>query len=462
MKSLSIQTLAEIINAQNRQNITGLFNGVSIDSRTIQPGQCFFAVPGENFDGHNYIQTAFEKGAACAVVSARNPDDFPGKAVLKVADTVKALGLLAAEYRRQCAFKVVAITGSAGKTTTRQIAHHAISRHFRVTQSPKNFNNFIGLPLTLLAAQPDDQVVIAELGTNNPGEIAYLSSIAQPDIAIVINAYQAHLQGLGTLETVIKEKLSIYQGLSPDGVFIINADCPGLMQACEKLNRTFITFGKTEPAQIKAKNIIHTGRQSSFTIDDTPISLPLPGPGNLENALAAWAICKNVGICIDDFAQATSSLTKINMRAEILEIGTLTVINDCYNANPASMENALAILSSLNTDPSRRLVFICGDMAELGDMSQQLHAELGNIIAETGVNSLLTVGSFAAITAQAARSADRDLLTNCFEDTNSLCNSLEKFIKNSDIILVKGSRVNKLEIAFEKIKQLFGKYLKDN
>ncbi|MHC4636035.1 MAG: UDP-N-acetylmuramoyl-tripeptide--D-alanyl-D-alanine ligase [Planctomycetota bacterium] len=457
MKSISIQTLAEIINAQNRQNITGLFTGVSIDSRTIQPGQCFFAVPGENFDGHNYIKTAFEKGAACAVVSARNPDDFQDKAILKVTDTVKALGLLGAAYRRQCAFKVVAITGSAGKTTTRQIAYHAISRDFRVTQSPKNFNNFIGLPLTLLAAQPNDQIVITELGTNYPGEIAYLSNIAQPDIAIVTNAYQAHLEGLGNLETVIKEKLSIYQGLSPDGVFIINADCPGLMQTCEKLNRSFITFGKTEQADINAKNIIHAGRQSSFTIDDTRICLPLPGPGNLENALAAWAICKNVGMIIDDFALAISSLNEIHMRAEILEIDTLTVINDCYNANPASMKNALAILSSLNTDRSRRVVFICGDMAELGDKSQQLHAELGSIIAETGVNVLLTVGSFGKITTQAVRSANRDLLINCFEDTDSLCNNLEKFIKNSDIVLVKGSRINRLETAVEKIKQLFGK-----
>jgi len=467
MKEFSITALAQIIKAQLERDTSheppaasyvSFFTGVSIDSRTTKAGDCFFAIAGENFDGADFLNDAFAEGAVCAVVSKEIEDGkFAGGCVLRVDDTVKALGDFAGEYRRQASFKVVAITGSVGKTMTRQIAYHVLSQYFRVFASPKNFNNNIGLPLTLLGADAEDKIVIAELGTNHPGEIAYLTRIAAPDIAVVTNVYPAHLAGFGDLQTIIQEKLSISEGLQGDGILIINADFDRLVSACRAGGKKIMTFGKSNKADIRAQNIACNNFASRFTIDGTQVCLPLPGPGNVENALAAWAVCSRFGLTIDDFAQAVKTLTAVPMRAELLQIGTLTVLNDCYNANPASMKNALDILASLGQGQKRRSVFICGDMAELGQQSEQLHAELGASVAKAKVQLLLAVGKFAKTVAEAAKNnAEYDLRIECFKDTGSACNNLQDFVKDYDIILVKGSRVAKLELAIEKLKQLFG------
>jgi UDP-N-acetylmuramoyl-tripeptide--D-alanyl-D-alanine ligase len=477
MKEFSTATLATIIEGDAGQSATrgsqaadhlSSFAGVSTDSRTTKVGDCFFAIQGENFDGHNYIADAFAKGAVCAVVRREFEDSkFADKAVLKVGDTIKALGDFAGEYRRRGGFKVVAITGSVGKTTTRQIVYHALGQHFQVVQAPKNFNNSIGVPLTLLGADPDDQLVVAELGTNHPGEIAYLTRIAQPDIAAVTNVYRAHLEGLGDLQTIIQEKLSISKGLRRDGVLIINADLDRLVDACRAKGITFVTFGRSAGSDYRARNIAYDRFSSSFTVygpeqsgNGTQICLTIPGRGNVENALAACAICSQCGLYIEDFARAVKTLPKVPMRAEPLQIGTLTVLNDCYNANPASMKNALDILMSLrgSSDSTQRgrLVFICGDMAELGDQAEVLHNELGASIARANVQLLLAVGKFAEITAAAAKNATGHFLhAECFEDSLSACNNLQEFIKDYDIILVKGSRTAKLEIAVERLRELF-------
>jgi UDP-N-acetylmuramoyl-tripeptide--D-alanyl-D-alanine ligase len=455
MKKFSIETLAGIIKAhkpRGTSNMRRFFTGVSIDSRTTQTGDCFFAIAGENFDGADFLADAFAKGAVCAVVNKNiESEKSTDECVLKVDDTIKALGHFAGEYRRRMNFKVVAITGSAGKTTVRQITYHILSQRFRVFQAPKNFNNNIGLPLTLLGAGPEHETVIAELGSNHPGEIGYLTRIAGPDIAVVTNVYPSHLAGFGDLQTIIQEKLSISEGLQDDGVLIINGDI--VPHVPHHVSR--ITFGKSDSCDTQAQNIIHNDFGSQFTINGTQVVLPLAGEGNVENALAAWCICSRFGITIDDFARAVKTLPAVPMRAELLQTGTLTVLNDCYNANPASMKNALDILANLGSGRNRRLVFICGDMAELGQQSQALHSELGVSIARAKVQLLLAVGKLAKIAAEAAKAcAKHDLQIKCFEDTPSVCNNLAKFIKDYDIILVKGSRAAKLETAIEKLKEL--------
>jgi UDP-N-acetylmuramoyl-tripeptide--D-alanyl-D-alanine ligase len=421
----------------------------------VKTGDCFFAIVGDNFNGHSFVKEAFAKGAVCAVVS----EDVEAGPILKVDDTTKALGDFARHYRRQAAYKVVAITGSVGKTTTRQIVYHVLCRHFRVSQAKKNFNNQIGLPLTLLDADEETQIVVAELGTNYPGEIAYLTRIASPDIAVITSVCSAHLEGLGDLKTIIQEKLSISEGLQSDGVFIINGDFDQLVNACRAKGgrpAEFYTFGKSDGCDYQARDITNTGFGSSFTIDNTRVNLPLPGPGNVDNALAAYAICSQCGLTADHFAQAVKTQPAVSMRAELLKIGTLTVLNDCYNANPASIKNALDILDNLDSGGKRRLVFICGDMAELGRQTESLHAQLGHSIAKAGVRFLMAVGKYAKIAAQAAKeSAEYDLKTKCFDDTLSACNNLQDYIKDYDIILIKGSRTAKLEMAVERIKRLF-------
>ena len=455
MRSFAIEDLARVIGAAPAENAKGLFAGVSIDSRTIKPGDCFFAIAGEKFDGHRYLEEAFSKGAACAVVS-EEIDHLAGHTLLRVDDTIKALGDFAAEYRRRMNFKVVAITGSVGKTTTRQIIHHVLSRHFSVFQAPASFNNNIGVPLTLLAAQPEDKIIVAELGSNHPGEIAGLTRIAMPDIAVVTNIHPAHLGGFGTLQTIVKEKLSISEGLAPGGVLIINADSDSLVNLCRAKKLDYIGFGAADGSDFRAVDIVHNGSGSNFSIDGVPARLPLPGPGNVENALAACAVCSRFGLTPHDFARAIESMPPVSMRAELLQIGTLTVLTDCYNANPASMKNALEILPHIEPDGKRRLVFVCGDMAELGQQSRHFHAELGVLAARTKVHLLLAVGEYARVTTQAAEEAAEDRLqTGCFNDASALCNNLDKFVKPSDIILVKGSRVARLETVVERLKELF-------
>ena len=465
MKKFSITDLVTIIGAKPPATLDksdySCFAGISTDSRTTKAGDCFFAIGGENFDGHDYVADAFAKGAVCAIVSKDiDEEKSTDKRLLKVKDTIIALGELAREYRRRAGYKVVAITGSAGKTTTRQITHHALSRRFRVHQSPKSFNNQIGLPLTLLGAPAETQVVIAELGSNHPGEISGLTRIAEPDIAVVTNVHPAHLEGFGDLQTIIREKSSIAEGLKVDGIFIINGDFDRLVEVCQTKGLRFTTFGKSEGCDYQAEGIRPDGPASRFTIEGTEIYLPLPGPGNVENALAAWAVCCKLGMKIEDFAQALKTLPPVSMRTELLQIGTLTVLSDCYNANPASMRNALDILAGIDPTGQRRRVFICGDMAELGRQAEQLHRELGIHIAQNGIQLLLAVGGFAKIAAMAAqKSTDNDLQIKCFEDTVSARNNLHEYIKEYDIILVKGSRVAKLEVLVEKLNELFSRSL---
>lgn len=462
MKEFPIEALAKIIKAIPQQNIKGAFTGVSTDSRTIEAGECFFALSGENFNGHNFVADVFAKGAACAVVS--KSQSIEGKPILKVKDTTTSLGDFAAAYRRQNNFKVVAITGSVGKTTTRQIAYDVLRRHFRVHTAPKNFNNTIGLPLTLLGADEKDEIILTELGTDRPGEIEYLARIAQPDIAVITTVQPAHLEGFGSIEAILKEKLSISEGLRKNGVLIINGDNKLLVNACKAKGLDFITFGKSDRCDIKARDVTYKAGGSRFTINGMEVTLPLPGPGNIENALAAWAVCSRFGVTAEDFADAVKTLSAVPMRTEIIQAGSVTIINDCYNANPASMKNALDILANFRNDSNskssqkRRLVFICGDMAELGGESEVFHTQLGQYAARAGIDLLLAAGKFAKTVAQAVeRQANRNLRTKCFEDTASVCNNLEKFVKDSDIILVKGSRASKLETVTEKLKQLFEK-----
>jgi UDP-N-acetylmuramoyl-tripeptide--D-alanyl-D-alanine ligase len=237
---------------------------------------------------------------------------------------------------------------------------------------------------------------------------------------------------------------------------IINGDLERLRSAAEAAHTKPITFGFSDACDIQAKAISCHSSSGSFTVDDRLVRVPLPGRGNVENAVAAWAVCSQFGLSVEDFAQALSTLPAVPMRAELLQIGTLTVINDCYNANPASMKNALAILTQIGTEENRRPVFVCGNMAELGEHSRRLHDELGRQIAEARVELLLAVGEFAKATAEAAKTnAKQPLQAKCFEDTAAVCNNLEKLVEPGDAILVKGSRTAGLERVVERIRELF-------
>jgi UDP-N-acetylmuramoyl-tripeptide--D-alanyl-D-alanine ligase len=452
MKPITVSQLVHVVGGTflSRPVADRTFTAVSTDSRTTRSGDCFFAIKGDRFDGHDYVTAAFERGAVCAVVERPVVGVMDSdRVIVCVPDATQALGDLAREYRRQHRFKVAAITGSVGKTTTRQIMAHVLGQHLRIWQSPKNFNNFLGLPLTLLGAEPDRQVIVAELGTNRMGEIEYLTRIALPNVAIVTGVYPAHLEGFGTLEALRAEKLSIADGLLPGGTFVVNADQPGLLEQARAKHRRVIGFGLTERADVRAQDVRHHDRGSDFRIDGIPIAIGLLGPGNVLNACAAAAACRTLGVPIEAFAQAVTSVAAVAMRAEPLQLGSLTVINDCYNANPASMTNALEILKSMAGGTGRRRVFICGDMGELGDQAEAFHRQLGEQIGQSGVEVLLAVGRWAEQVAGAARQANDRVQAACFNDAFCACQALPDAVRRGDIVLIKGSRSVRLEQVLE-------------
>ena len=434
------------------------FNGVSIDSRTIQPGNAFFAIAGENFDGHDYVATAIQKGASCLVVEQEV--DMPVQcqsAWVQVNDCIEALAQFASWYRQQLTAKVVAITGSVGKTTTRQILYQILSCFFKCRQARGSFNNHIGLPLTILSAEEEDEILLLELGSNNPGEIQKLTAIANPDIAIITAVAPSHLAGFKSLDNIIKEKASIAQGLRTGGVLYLNGDQPDLLDYVQRnFDNRIVTFGENDKCDVRGVDLETTGGQGSLRINGHRIPVPLAGKANLSNVLTAWSVCSDLGISLEDFIEAVQSLKSASMRLEVDNIGPITVINDCYNANPASMSNALHCLSSMVPNTNQRKVFIAGSMAELGSQSESLHEQLGQEAVTEGVCVLLAAGPFSK---SILKGADRDSCLMCaFDKTEQLCDNLHKWIQPDDIVLVKGSRSAGLEKAVQRLKELFGNH----
>jgi UDP-N-acetylmuramoyl-tripeptide--D-alanyl-D-alanine ligase len=438
----------------------GRITGVSIDSRTIEPGQAFFAIRGENFDGHEYAVSAVEKGAACVVAQQLMtlPEKF-NVPIIIVDNTIAALGQLALWYRTQLSAKLIAITGSVGKTTTRHLLYQVLSRRYKCRQAQKSFNNHIGVPLTILSAQMDDDILILELGSNHPGEIAPLTRIAMPDAAIITMVSPAHLEGFGTLEVILREKASIAEGVRSNGTLYVNGDQPALVDYIKKTYASHVvTFGTSDNCDIIGTDLQTEGGSGSLAIEGQHISVPLAGRANLINALTVWAICRDFKITLSDFAAAANVFEPIPMRLQVQTIGPLTVLNDCYNANPVSMANALSCLSSIGLRNAGRTVFVAGCMGELGAQSKQLHLELGEKAASEGIRIVLAAGPFAGDiltgAAQAGLASDR---MQAFEKTEQLCDNLHKWIQPDDIILVKGSRFTGMEKAVARLRELFEK-----
>lgn len=459
MNPISANQVARIIGGRIISGEGGSsLNGVSIDSRTIQPGQVFFAIPGENFDGHHYAGKAIEKGASCVVV--KHEIALPQGCqvpVIQVDDSIAALGQFAGWYRQQLRAKVIAITGSVGKTTTRQILHQVLSRFYQCHQAANSFNNHIGLPLTILSAQPDDEIILLELGSNHPGEIETLTAIANPDRAVITRVAPSHLEGFGTLENIIKEKSSIAQGLRKGGILYVNGDQPDLLNNVKKHFKTsLITFGENRDCDVRGVDLTTTGDQGSLMIDGQTVCVPLAGKANLLNVLTTWSVCRDLGVALPQFIQAVETLRPIKMRLAFENIGPLLVLDDCYNASPVSMSNALACLGLMAVQTGRRKVFIAGCMAELGPQAETLHEQLGREAACQGVQVLLAAGPFSENILQGTGRDSVSGVSQAFQSTDQLCDNLHKWIQPDDIILVKGSRAAHLEKAVQRLRELFG------
>jgi UDP-N-acetylmuramoyl-tripeptide--D-alanyl-D-alanine ligase len=387
-----------------------VLTGVSTDTRTLTANQVFIALTGERYDGHDYLTPASHAGAAVLIVSQEDKAavDTACAGVLLVPDTLIALQTLARDYRdalEQAAVRVIAVGGSNGKTTTRHLIHSALMAGFRGTQSPKSFNNHIGVPLTLLAASEQDDFVVVEVGTNHPGEIQALAQIVRPDVAVITSIGREHLAYFKDLAGVAQEEAQLLPWVKPGGLVLLPGD-PDQKQWLEPYLQLISPevktawFGSMSAHGHKAHDIHYTAQGSSFK-DDTglKISLPLLGRHNVDNALAALAVARWMGVADAPLASALGFARGVAMRLEQSQIGsgdhTLTLINDAYNANPDSMRAALETLASLTVGPAGRRIAILGDMLELGDLSPQTHRELGQFITELEVRTLKETGRSA-------------------------------------------------------------------
>jgi len=451
-------TVADILDATAGRLLAGRAEAdagaVSTDTRRLAAGQTFLALVGRAFDGHDFLDEAVARGAACLVV--HHPDAVPaaarkrGTAVVGVDDTLRALGDLARAARKRLACPVIAVTGSCGKTTVKEMLGHILSRHVRGRVPPASFNNLVGVPLTLLAAEPDDAFVLCEFGTNAPGEIAHLAAIARPTIGIVTLVAPTHLEGLGSIEGVAEEKAALVEAIPADGVAILNADDPRVARMARRCRGRVVTVGTTWEADLQAGHVVQTDRALCFTASGSAgFEVPVLGTHQAVLALAAAAAARELGVAVEASADALRDFRPPPMRLSAVEAGGVVVLNDAYNANPASMSAALALLALW---PDRRKVFVCGDMLELGAASRSAHEALGREAAEAGVARLVCVGPASQATAEAARRAglEADQVATV-ADALAAADMVVGMVEPGDVVLVKGSRAVGLERVAEMV-----------
>jgi len=435
-----------------------MFTGVSTDSRTIRAGDLFFAIKGPNFDGQDFVEEAFGRGAVGAVVSRRSSrlSRKGGRTFLVVRDTAEALGSLARYYRSTLPVTVVAVTGSNGKTTTKEMIAHILSPQRPTLKAKKSFNNLIGVPLTILEIEPSHEVAVLELGTSSAGEIAYLASLSRPDVGIVTNISETHLEGLKSILGVALAKAELVEALPQGGLAVLNADDPMSETIRARSSARVITFGLSTSADVFASDVRQDSEGISFLWNGTVrVWLPLIGRYNVYNALAAIAAACRMGLRRDFIAARLSSFKAPPMRMQRRKIAGILIINDAYNANPRSMEAALYELSRLSA--RGRKIFVCGDMKELGNSSEALHRQLGARIAVAGVDFLVTVGSETLQTADAAVAAGlASANLRSFDSASSAAEFLKGFIRKGDALLIKGSRALGLEAIQEELERSLG------
>ncbi len=416
---------------------------ISTDSRRIEKDALFVAIRGERFDGNQFIDAAFESGARI-VIGNIDATAKEGCAYIKTEDSVLALGRLAAYHRSQLSMPVVGVTGSVGKTTTKEMIAAVLSTRFNTQKTAGNFNNAIGLPLTVLSIGEEHGAAVIEMGMSARGEISYLTKIARPSVAIITNVGLSHIETLKTQENIRDAKLEIAEGIEEGGTLFVNGDDPFLKDVSLP-NVRVIRFGFENPACDCRGEILG---EDSFSLDGTVFSVPLGGKHNLYNALGAVCVGKAVGISLSLAAEGLLSYQPDGIRQSEKEIRPgITVICDYYNASPASMRAGLEMLSKGN---ATRRIAVLGDMLELGEIAERCHREVGNIAADFGIDMVLTVGKFSAFLAEEAKG--RGIKTESFADNDTLSAYLLDILSPGDRVLIKGSHGMKMEEIFEKIR----------
>ena len=452
MKAILLEEVKNVLRAELKTPLRkGRITRVTTDSRQVKAGDLFVALRGERFDGHDFIDAAVRAGAQAVLIDRNVPLSEEvkqtGVVVMQVEDTVQALGALARFYRRNLcgSVNVVAVTGTNGKTTVREMIYHVLSRFKKGHRSPRNYNNNIGVPLTIFGIEAEHDFAVVEIGTNAPGEVATLSRIAEPDIAVITRVGPSHLDGLKDIEGVSVEKVSIVVGLKEHGVLVCGVGHPPTLERAESLGRHVIKFGLDTKCDVYAEKVERDkGGVRFVTNDRCEVRLGILGVHNVNNALAALAVVRRLGITSEQFSEAMKDFKPAKGRMECREVHGITVIDDSYNANPVSMTAALEEL--VNFPQAKRRVFVVGDMYELGEKSEQFHRELGRNIAGEGIELLLTVGPKGAQVAESALEAGmgRGSIMRC-KNSKRMARLIKSMLYDGDVVLVKGSRAMEME-----------------
>jgi UDP-N-acetylmuramoyl-tripeptide--D-alanyl-D-alanine ligase len=432
-------------------------SGVSIDTRTIGPGELFFAIEGPRFDGHDFLGRAFEKGASAAVARSGRLPEKPQGPVIEVEDTVKALQRLASHYRDKISATVVAVTGSNGKTTTKDLVAHVLAGTRRVSGTQGNLNNYLGVPLTILTLRPSDEAAVIELGASFKGEISMLARLAKPRIGVITNVGPTHLEQMGSVERVARCKAELAAELDAGGTMIINGDDERLLSEVRRSagrNTTIVTCG------FGPENTVRAVASESLGLDGMEFEVegwgtarvPTLGRHSVTNALLALAVGRNMGMTFRLMCERLAGFKPPSMRMDCLRLGGILVINDCYNSNPASAGAALETLEEAPAEGRRFAVL--GDMLELGEDGPRFHRELGQ--RASFVERLLVTGGLAGEIARGAVDAGMSPAhADVFSDSAGLIEALLKELRPGDVVLIKGSRGIGLEVVVQALKERF-------
>ncbi|MBQ4833851.1 UDP-N-acetylmuramoyl-tripeptide--D-alanyl-D-alanine ligase [Pseudoalteromonas sp. MMG010] len=418
---------------------------INTDTRTVSSGDVFLALQGPNFDGHQFVQQAKDKGAVAAIVSEKLNIDLPQ---FLVSDTRIALGEIAAAVKAEVNPKTIAITGSVGKTTVKEMCAAILSAHGNVLATKGNFNNDIGVPLTLLRLTPEHRYAVIELGANHIGEIAYTTSLTKPDVAVVCNVGEAHLEGFGSVAGVAKAKGEIFSGLKPQGVGVVNCDSEFSSMWLNTLNEHKVKrFSNTEKLDVWAEDIVLDDfAQARFMLctaaQKVPVKLALPGKHNVTNALIATALTLEFDVPLNHIANALETMPYVAGRVNLIPVNQyFTVIDDTYNANVKSVKAAIDLLCDT---PGKRIL-VLGDMGELGDDAASYHEEVGEYALQQGLDALYTVGELSRYASDVFNTANRH-----FSQRNDLSKALMCELQQASLckttVLVKGSRSSRMEL----------------
>ena len=420
------------------------FFGANNDTRVLKPGQLFIVLQGAR-DGHDFIPAAMEKGAA-AVLCSRKVGDYPA---IYVEDPRKALGDIAREELKRIKAKVVAVTGSVGKSTTKEMIAAVLSSAFKVSKTPANHNNDIGMPMAILAMPLDTEVAVLEMGMNHFREIAYLSNIAHPDVAVIINIGTMHIEYLGSQLGIRQAKMEIVEGMSPNGMLLLNGDDTLLRCLDQKPQQRITYFGKSEGCSVQAFEICQDGDKLRFRVQagklSFPVELNLEGEHFIGDAMAAIAVGLKLAVPSDRIVDSLAAFQNMSGRQEIFKAGEYTIINDCYNAGPESMAAALGVLGNR---PGRRIA-VLGDMLELGDCAQAEHYKVGRIAAEKA-DMVFAYGPHAGRVIDGTITGGMpESMGRAFESREEMTKALKRMAKPGDVMLFKASHGMHLELVLE-------------